>query len=70
MTLIILNCFYLQQNWQFVFMRWEQFTGMYYYPLILFDSAKVESCNILKLYLQPYQDEWVEEHQGMTLVYT
>ena len=48
-------------------MGWKQFIGMCCYPLIQFDSVKVESCNILMLHLQPYQDGWVEEHQGMTL---
>lgn len=37
------------------------------YPLIQFDMVKVESYNILMLHLQPYQDGWVEEHQGMTM---
>lgn len=46
-------------------MRGKQFIGMC--CLIQFDMVKVESCNILMLHLQPYQDGWVEEHQGMTM---
>lgn len=41
--------------------------GCVFNRLIQFDSVNLESCNILMLHLQPYQDGWVEEHQDMTL---